>query len=265
MEKRKLKSIEGTLPLEISPDNFVFNKSDFEEFLDSFNRSYSKSGMYNLVNFYKGPQGFSLGSILKLLSPNEDLNSISWENYLEKNKEYVKIKKSILSKISTIISKECKFVGWLNQNYLNRLFNIDVLEIDGVFNKGTTLLAKLIFFFNSLHKQKIDEDLIMLLVNRIERFSNSDLKISNLFYYVKPKNVTFSNINQKNNLLKYNRKNLNMLTIGLNKNRKASVKIDQQYDKIKTKGKKIMNLVVKYESMDPLAEERKNKKKSSEN
>ena len=243
IDQRKQKSNDGSQPLEINLKNFVFNKSDFEDFLETFNKSFTKSGMFNLMNFYKGPNGFSPASIRKILSPNEDLMNLNWEFDLNKNQ--LKIKKSVLKKIASIISKECKFVGWLNQNYLNRLFNTDSDEIDKIFSKGSTLLAKLIFFFNSRHKQNIEEELIILLIDRIKRFSSNDLKVSNLFCYVKPKNVTFSNINQKNKLLKFNMKNLNMLTIGLNKNKKAKYSSKFSFNNVEMKpnGKKIFLII----------------------
>jgi hypothetical protein len=219
--------------LESDINTYAFDKKDFEDFLDKFKRSYTKSGMYNLVNHYKGIKGFNQASIGKLLISNKDFDSFSWD--LAVNPDYMdnKISKKILSKIASLLSKECKFVGWLNKNFLNRLFNIDTQEINDLFHKGSTILAKLSFFLNSRHKKKVDEESIMLLVNRIQRFSREEQLVSNLFCYVKPRNVTFSNINQKNHLLKYNMKNLNMLAIGLNKNNKAKIRKGSTFDKVK--------------------------------
>lgn len=223
------------MPAERNIDKFIFNSKDFEDFLTRFKRPFTKSGMYNLVNHYKGLRGFGPASLARLFAPNEDLDLISWNLELDLATVSGEIDKKVLRCIATLLCKECKFIGWINKNFLNRLFNIDSSEIDKVFERGASLLAKLIFFFNKLHKQKVKEDLIMMLVNRIDRFSFDEQKVSNLFFYVKPRNVTFSNINQKNNLLKFNTQNLNMLTIGLNQNKKAKLKPNPSFDRLRNK------------------------------
>jgi hypothetical protein len=228
--------------------DFVFTQKDLEDFLDKFKRDYSKSGLFNLVNYYKGIHGFTIKSFERVFTMSEELNQFVWENEsrCEITVQYDEslLPKKVQSKIARLLSKECKLVGWLNQNYLNRLFNVDMCEIENTFHKGTTILAKLSFFFNSLHKQKISEDDIMLLVHRIERISRGDPQVSNLFCYVKPRNVTFSNISQKNKLLKFNLKNLNMLTIGLNNNKKAKIKHPPTFDKYSTNQEKSKGVLV---------------------
>lgn len=234
-KKRNSKTKSTSLPAERNLDKFIFNSKDLEDFLTRFKRPFTKSGMYNLINHYKGPRGFAPASLARLFAPNEDLQLCSWDLAMGSGSLSTEIDKKVLGRVATLVSKECKFVGWLNKNFLNRLFNIDSSEIDKVFDRGATLLAKLVFFFNKLHKQKVKEDMIMLLVRRVDRFSFDEQKISNLFFYVKPRNVTFSNISQKNNLLKFNMQNLNMLAIGLNQNKKAKLKPNTSFDRLRKK------------------------------
>lgn len=229
-EKRELRSV--------SLDKSKIPQSNLESWLLSNKCKFKKSAMFNFMKNYQKEKLFGGDSIYKILSQDDQLSSLpkflSQKEIIEsvhdsnfpKNFKNITLEPKLIRSIALLISREIKLSGWLNEQYISKLFEVNSGEINSIFSFGESLTSKLAYFLNIRHKTETSEDEIDSLVCRIERFSGSVKLVSNLFCSVRKKKFTFSNLPDANLLLSnvlpvvHNRKS------SLPKNKNKGIKTD---------------------------------------
>ena len=158
---------------------FKIDSKDLQSFFKRNDLKCRESGIFNIISYYKRFEGFGASAICRILSPNKALQAMQFSIDSLKPDLNKVIKKSHLKKIGSILLKECNILIMFNKIYFEKFFDTQMQMIDQLFSKGSTMLAKFSYFFNTLNKKAINEKQIMNLVYRIDRLGAQQQKVTN--------------------------------------------------------------------------------------
>lgn len=169
---------------QISKENMLsynLNISVLQDYLNQFQKSFKKSGIYHLLNFLNKGSYCIHSFLIKFLCPNNSLDDIMEDN--PPNTKVEGLCQPSLEIIADIFSIESKFLAQINSIYINHFLDVNIVLVEKIFNEGMTTLAKLNYFYYKVCKESIKQESIMSLVHRISRYSHKIDKISNLLLY----------------------------------------------------------------------------------
>ena len=212
-------------PQYVSLSDLKINQKQLETWLAKYNCKFKKSAIFNFYKQYKNNFAFGADSILRILLQDNQLSDIS---EFKSRSQMIQIlpegltdlktanlNKNILKGLALLVKQEISLSGWLNEQYISKLFEVNSGEINALFNFGETSRSKISYFLNIRHKTDTSQKEIQNLVSRIERYSDGLVLVSNIFCSVRKKKFTFSQLPDANLLLS------NILP--LNKKRRASL------------------------------------------